>query len=99
MSSFQTAEPLSTARDVAPVERVLTVFDNKTEQLVAQYPMPSFELESFRRQFAVGDDDPSMYHVYPVSPQDAEFMSRFLEREVAFDFNQNTYFVECNAVG
>ena len=82
------------------VERVLTVFDNETERLVAEYPLDSFDLESFKRRFAVtDDDDPLMYNVYPVTPKDNGFVSKYLNGEVVFDFDKNAYFIECNDVG
>ncbi len=97
MSNLQTTETIGEAQDTAPVERVLAVLDNETERLVAEYALHSFDLEAFKQHFAVEDDyDPLMYNVYPVSPTDVEFMSKYLDEEVAFDFDRNAYFVECH---
>ena len=97
MSNSQTIERVGAAQEIAPVERVLTVFDDETEQLVAERPLHSFDLKNFKRQFAVADDyDPLMYNVYPVSPKDVEFVSRYVDGEVIFDFDRNAYFIECN---
>ncbi len=93
-------ETISASPGVALVERILTVFDNETERLVAEYPLDSFDLESFKRRFAVtDDDDPLMHNVYPVAPRDGEFVSKYLDKEVVFDFDKNAYFIECNNVG
>ena len=97
MSKLQTTETLDALSPNPPVERVLAVFDNETERLVAEYALHSFDLETFKRHFADEDDyDPLMYNVYPVSPKDAEFVSNHLDEEVAFDFDRNAYFVECS---
>lgn len=99
MSTFQTTETVSAPQEVASVERVLTVFDNRTEQLVAEYSLQSFDLESFKQQFAVADNyDPLMYNVYPVLPKDAGFVSKYLGESLAFDFDMNAYFIECNEI-
>ncbi len=95
MSKIQTTETISATPDAVPVERVLAVFDNETDQLVAQYPLHSFELEIFKRRFGVEDDDPLMYYVYLLSPEDAEFVLKYLDDEVIFDFDRNAYFIEC----
>ena len=90
---------MNAQQEVAPVERVLTVFDNRTEQLVAEHSLQSFDLESFKRQFAIADDyDPLMYNVYPVLPKDTPFVSKYLIERVAFDFDANAYFIECNEI-
>lgn len=78
---------------------MLTVFDNKTEQLVAEHSLHSFDLENFKRQFSVADNyDPLMYNVYPVSPEDVGFVLKYLDEEIVFDFDENAYFIECNSI-
>ena len=78
------------------IERVLTEYAYRSERLVAEYPLRSFDLEDFKRHFGVAEEhDPLMYNVYPVTHDDVKFVLRYLDREVALDFNRCAYFVEC----
>ena len=99
MSSTHVSEHTSTLRENVAVERVLTVFDNATESLIAEHSFVAFDLESFKRRFGVSEDsDPLMFDVYPVRVQDAEFVAKHLDCEIVFDFDRNAYFVECSGV-
>lgn len=81
------------------VQRVLRVFSNKTEELIAEYPLASFNLPAFKQHFGIADSyDPWMYYVYPVTPNDVEFISQYLVENIFYDFNENAYFVESDAV-
>ncbi len=79
---------------------MLAVFDHKTERLVAEYPLDSFDLVAFKRRFGVSDEsDPLMFDVYPVPPEDVGFVAKYLDGEVTFDFDANAYFIECSTAG
>jgi len=75
---------------------VLTVYSNPAEEFVAEYALTAFDLEQFRAWFNE-DGDPSMSYCYPVVPKDVEFLSRYVGKPIAFDFNRYCYFVESMA--
>lgn len=80
------------------VQRVLRVFSNKTEELVAEYPLVLFNLSAFKQHFGITDIyDPWMHYVYRVTPNDVEFISQYLAETIIYDFNENAYFVESDA--
>jgi hypothetical protein len=39
------------------VERVISVFSNRTDELVAEYSLSSFDLPGFKQQFGVSEDE------------------------------------------
>lgn len=81
--------------DNREVQRVLTVFCNETEELVAEHQFASFDIMAFKQHFGIEDDyDPQMYHVYSVTSDDVAFVSQFLSEPIAFNFDENAYFVE-----
>lgn len=82
------------AKSNPPVERVMLVFSNATDELVTEYALPDFDLEAFRKWFNADGDDPLMYLCYMLVPKDVEFISGYLAEPVAFDFSQYNYSVE-----
>ncbi|MGB8510042.1 MAG: hypothetical protein WCD76_16810 [Pyrinomonadaceae bacterium] len=83
----------SKSGDELPVRRVLTVYSNPEEEFVAEYALNAFDLSQFRAWFNE-DGDPTMSYCYPVVPKDVEFLTRYVDAGVAFDFNRYCYFVE-----
>ena len=82
------------------VARVLSVFSNETDELVADHPFSSFDLLKFKNHFGVSDEDEDteMYLEYIVEPKDTEFLSKHLDEAVDFDFEKYAYFVSCYRV-
>ena len=82
------------------VERVLLVFSNETDELIAEYPFSSYDLLEFKQHFGTSDEDEDaeMYLEYIVEPKDTGFLSKHLVEAVDFDFEKYAYFVSCNRV-
>jgi len=82
------------------VARVLSVFSNETDELMAEHHFASFDLLKFKQHFGVSDEDEDteMYCDYIVEPKDTEFLSKRLSEGVDFDFEENAYFVSCYRV-
>ena len=82
------------------VARVLSVFNNETEELVAEYPFSSFDLLEFKQHFGVSDEDEDseMYLEHIVEPKNTEFLSKHLDEAVNFEFEKYAYFVSCSRV-
>lgn len=79
------------------VERVVLVFSSRTEELMAEHPLSSFDLSKFKRHFGAPDEDEDIEMVcdYEVAPKDVDFLSTYLPDEVEFDFEKYTYFLSC----
>src|SRR5687767_7203240 len=82
------------------VGRLVSVFSNRTDELVAEYPLSSFDLPRFRRQFGVSEDgvDSEMVLEYEVKPKDVDFLAGYLAKDVRYDFDNNAYFLSCYRV-
>ncbi len=82
------------------LERILTVFSNDDDELIAEYPLQSFDLSKFKKHFGVTKDseDINMYDCYPLTSRDIKFVSEYLAEKVVFDFKLYSYFVECNSI-
>jgi hypothetical protein len=70
--------------------RQIDVFDNLTELLADELPLPSFDLEVFKKRFNVNADDPLMYGAYEISTATVDLFP-----SVNFDFTKFSYFVGC----
>jgi hypothetical protein len=86
----------STAR-MYRVARVLSIFSNETDEQVAEYPFSSFELVKFKQYFGVSDEDEDteMYCDYTVEPKETEFLSKYLDEVIDYDFEKYAYFLSC----
>ncbi|MCA1850559.1 MAG: hypothetical protein LC672_05825, partial [Acidobacteria bacterium] len=62
------------------VARLLSAFSNETDELVAEYPLSTFDLPKFKQHFGVPEDDKDTEMVceYDVAPKDVDFLSRYL---------------------
>jgi hypothetical protein len=72
------------------VVRQIDVYDNLTEFCVDEWPLPSFDLDVFKKRFNVDRDDPLMYLQYKISPATVDLFPSF-----KFDFDKFSYFVGC----
>lgn len=80
------------------IERVLSVFSVGTDELIAEHPLPAFDLPEFRRHFGVTNagEVGEMVCEYEVGPQDVVFLSPYLTERVEFDFGRYAYFLSCH---
>jgi hypothetical protein len=82
------------------VERLLSVFSNQTDELVAEHPLSSFDLPRFKQHFGVPDEDEDseMVMEYDVHLKDVDFLSAYLAEPVDYDFGKYAYFLSCYRV-
>jgi len=78
------------------LERVITVFDNKTENLLEEINIDYVDLNDLKRVFAPPVDDPLMYNVYEIKRDLIPAVNLLLRVGINFDLQANTYYVECN---
>ncbi len=84
------------------VERVLSVYNNQTDELVVELPLTFFDLPRFRQHFGVpdNDEDSEMIMEYAVGLKDVKFLSKYLAEteDVYYDFDKYAYFLSCYRV-
>ena len=82
------------------VERLISVFSNQTNELVAEHAISSFDLPRFKQHFGVSenDEDSEMVMEYTVESKDVEFLSEYLADDVDYDFGKYSYFLSCYRV-
>jgi hypothetical protein len=74
---------------------VVTIIDGSTEETIAVFRIPGFQLSAFCTQFGVPvEQDPEMPDRYAVGPDDVPFLLHALQQDVQFDFGRNAYFIE-----
>ncbi len=79
-----------------PIVHGLAIYDGKTEEIVDFLEIRLFDLAKFKQQFDVSEqNDPKMLDRYAVGPDDAAFVTREGDLDVAFDFAHTAYFIEC----
>ena len=75
------------------VVRQIDVFDNKTEKLVQEVDLHSFDLELYKQRFEVKAEDPLMYEVYEITSSTVDLFPN-----VAFDLEKYSYYLCCYQV-
>ena len=77
------------------IERMLTIYDGSSEEMISMFRFPRFELKAFIQQFDVDPKaDPEMFNRYAIGPDDTSFVLKHLDEELEFDFQQKAYFIE-----
>ena len=79
------------------VKRILSVFNNQTDELVAEHLLSRFDLTKFKQHFGVLNDnnDSEMTMEYSVELKDVNFLSKYLVEDICFDFDKYSYFLSC----
>ena len=77
------------------IERLITVFDNKTEKLKEEINIDYVDLDQLKKIFNAPTDDPLMYNVYEIKPDHVGPVNMLLKDKVEFDLQANVYYVEC----
>jgi hypothetical protein len=77
------------------IQRLITIFDNETELLKEEIKIDYIELNTLKLIFNPKEDDPLMYNVYEIKSEKALIINDLLTDKLNFDFNSNTYYVEC----
>jgi len=80
------------------VRRYITEFSEKTEELLAEYELSSFDLKKFQAELGETDKENSMVDCYPIHEKSIVFMKSFLSCEPKWDFKNKSYFVEAHAI-
>ena len=78
------------------IERVVTVFDNKTERLIKEINVDYIDVEQLKKIFNVPGDDPMMYKVYEITPGHVQTVNELLRNTIVFDLGKNAYYFECS---
>jgi hypothetical protein len=74
---------------------VLTVVDGVSEEVIDVHELEPFDLAAFCLQFDVPvEHDPQMLDRYSVGPDDVQFLHKFMEVELPFNFGTHAYFIE-----
>lgn len=73
--------------------RKIDVFDNKTERLVTELNIESFELNLFKKRFDVKEQDPLMYNCYQITSSTVDLFPN-----ITFEFEKYSYYVVCYQV-
>jgi hypothetical protein len=77
------------------IERLITVFDNKTEGLKEEINIDYVGLDQLKKIFSPIDDDPLMYNVYEIKANQLQSINDLLNEKIVFDLKNNSYYVEC----
>ena len=77
------------------IERLITVFDNTTDLLESEINIDYIDLEQLKRIFNPPSEDPLMYFIYEIKPDNVQLISVLLKDDIVFDFKAKSYSVEC----
>jgi hypothetical protein len=72
------------------IYRQIDVFDKKTERLIKEIELNSFDLELMKSRFNVPIDDPLMYYQYEIDLSKVDLFS-----SIEFNFKKHDYFLAC----
>jgi hypothetical protein len=70
------------------VGRQIEVFDIKTDLLVKEIEIDSFDLDLMKTKFRIKKDDPLMYDPYEINPSNSDLFAG-----IDFDFQKFSYYV------
>ena len=78
------------------LERLITIFDNKTELLIKEIVItPNFSL--LKRKYKEElNTDPLLYYEYEIKEDDVEFYEKLID--INFEFDKYSYFLSCSEV-
>ena len=80
------------------LERVINVFDKKTEKLIQEVNIDNVNIDILKSIFSVNNDDPSMYDPYTIYKDEALALSVHLKSIILFDFENYSYQLDCYKV-
>lgn len=80
------------------VKRYISVFDEQTELLVTEYQFSDFDLVAFQKEFNEIDRDNPMFDCYPITEVNVAFVESYLTESIKWDFQNDSYFVEADAL-
>ena len=76
------------------IERLITVFDNNTEELKGEINIDYVDVEELKKIFRPFEDD-FMYKIYEIKSDHVQMVNTLLKVKIVFDLSANTYYVEC----
>ncbi len=80
------------------VRRYIAEFSEKTEELLAEHELTSFDLEKFQNMFCVSDLNNPMFDCYQINEANCDFLAGYIDFEPSWDFKNKSYFVESEAI-
>lgn len=70
--------------------RQIDIFDKRTDGLISEIGLDSFDLELMKSRFKVASNDPLMYNPYEIDLSNVDLFPN-----VKFDFNKYSYYLAC----
>ncbi len=81
------------------VRRYIAIVSNKTENLVDEIDLNSFDLRSFQNEFGMEKLNNPMFDCYPILLDNTVFIERYLSQKIGWDFVRSSYFLESSKIG
>ena len=78
------------------VERLINVFSEETEEYVQEIKLKEFDLKAFQKEFGILDAANPMYDCYQIKEKNINFIKKYLNESVVWDFKKYSYFIEAN---
>ena len=75
------------------IERVISVFDNRTNKMVEEIIIDNLTVEELKGIFNQKKDDPKFYYPYDIGIKESRALGRLLK--VSFNHNKFIYQLDC----
>ena len=80
------------------VRRYVTAFFKEGDTLAFEIDLAAFSLEDFQREFKVDNPEDPMFDCFEIKPENTEFLKLYLERELEWNFEVFSYFLEAESL-
>ena len=77
------------------IERLITIFDKKSEQLVQEINIDYIDLDLLKSILKPKEEDPLMYGIYEITLDNFGLINSILKAKIDYDFSKNYYYLEC----
>ncbi|RKZ68467.1 MAG: hypothetical protein DRQ48_08685 [Gammaproteobacteria bacterium] len=81
------------------MNRFIRVYSNKTDKLISEVDVQSFDLMKFQNLFGVNDTENPMFDCFEVTPEIAGAIEAHLSSKPDWNFSAYSYFLETDAPG
>ncbi len=76
------------------ITRYIAEYTNQTDELVAKYPLKSFDLEEFQEEFGIVNPENQMLDRYPIFESSLLLLNAHLANPVQWKFVSHSYYLE-----
>ena len=80
------------------VRRYIAAHSDKTEELLVEYELSSFDLKQFQVEFRETNSDDPMFDCYQIRETNLAFLKKYMTKEPEWDFVNRSYFVEVHVI-